>query len=699
MKKLLLIVLSVIQISSLFAQLSDEAFDAILKNEDIVILNENMKVSFVGEKAFYINIVVEKEIEYQILTDAGNDYLNPYLLPQAFDEIYKPHSSAIRNELRLFDEIKISDFDVEVILPDGNKEPIDVNRKVNKHRIVTELDRFGDLNSYSYAFRKFVAGEIVKINYKYSFRFEQNWERLLSTRVFQITKIPRKKFDLCWSYNYYLEVDTSFMNGATPQMDTVDNIVNIRWHFENQPGSLDETGSKPYNDLPWFTFTPKPFEFLVGDYNSFKEEFIPFWYFLSYNREDKLRAAIVDFQVGAKDKDNLMFDKIVKKYTNLAPDDSIGITRLRYVQRYIVDSTQYDNDYKLFNREEEYKRDHPGGELLGGIIKEHNKEFVYASLIPKLGNMFFTAYPTDSRTGTISKDYFTPMLDNEFMFATILNNNTLAYIMPKSDKRNLYCEELPFYYENAAVMLLYTYDYAGYKRNFADVLRCVDTPGSSVKDNYRKTSSLVKVNTETGNISFNSKISLSGQYSTLTRSIYNGGHVDSTINPIYLKKVWGFGDTQTITKANVEKTDFYFPFKTSINADYTISGIIEKNEGEIELDLTGWIRHVIYKDFNSGDRFTDFYSDFVGTDTYNYMLEFDKAVLITEIPESIAIDNDFGIYKFDVKQMGETKLLISSYFLVKSHLVSKENIADVVLIFNAIEENNKAVIKLSIQGN
>ncbi|MCD4664410.1 MAG: hypothetical protein K8R68_04000 [Bacteroidales bacterium] len=198
MKKIPLIFLIVFLTNSLCAQLTNEEFKVILKSEDIVILNEDMKVSFIGQKAFYINIIIEKEIEYQILTNAGNDYLNPFILPQPFDEVYKPHASTIRNELRLYDEINISEFDVHIIHPDGKIEDMALIKDSRKHKIVTENDRFGHLYSYNYSFRKLEPGEIIKIKYKYSIPFRHNWKQILSTRLFLETKIPRKKFNLNW---------------------------------------------------------------------------------------------------------------------------------------------------------------------------------------------------------------------------------------------------------------------------------------------------------------------------------------------------------------------------------------------------------------------------------------------------------------------------------------------------------------------
>lgn len=122
---------------------------------------------------------------------------------------------------------------------------------------------------------------------------------------------------------------------------------------------------------------------------------------------------------------------------------------------------------------------------------------------------------------------------------------------------------------------------------------------------------------------------------------------------------------------------------------------ILKNKDTIEVDLSGWMKHVICNNFSIENRFTDYYPDFLGTDTYAFMLEFDQSVSIAKSPENIDINNDFGNFNFTVKQMGENKILINSYFLIKSLFVRKENIEHVALIYNAIENNNTTNFKVN----
>jgi len=624
----------------LVAQLSDVEFDKVCENEDLIILNEVMHISFVGEKVHLLRVRIEKEIEYMIVNNWGIKEINPFVLPEPLDEIYKPHNSRIRNANQLFDELNINEFSTSISGSNGETIELSPEFDILEKKVVTDKDVFGYMNKYSYSFTDLKKDDILKIRYDIDFPFRKNWYHLFSQRIFFHGRYPKKNFDLTLSHHQKLNFDTNFINHAQPEIKIKENKVSYHWQLQNLSGCLDETEAHPYKELPWFTFSAKPHELIYEEFNSFKQDFIPLWYFLAMYREGRLFSAVTDNEIGAKDKDNLLLEKIANKYIQMAPDDSIGIERLRYFQRWICDSTRYDNAYRYFNSDESYMHEHPGRELYGGAIREHNKEFIYASILPKLGNNYFTAYITDKRTGEISEKYFAPMYNNDFIFAGILNNNSFAYIIPKSDRNNYYCEELPFYYENVPVFLMHTYDYAGYKRNFNETVRTSITPGSGVKENYRKTNSLVKVNLNNNLLTFSTKVKLSGQFSTLTRFVYNDNPVDSTINPAYLSKVWEIGNLKSEAYYEIESSHFYFPFETVITAAHSNNEILQKtDENEIMINLNGWIKHIISKDIIIESRHTNFHPDFVGYDSYAYMLDFGQPVTIQTKPKEYNIDN------------------------------------------------------------
>jgi hypothetical protein len=484
------------------------------------------------------------------------------------------------------------------------------------------------------------------------------------------------------------------MNNARPVKEIVENKIIYRWKLTNQPGCLDEPGSRPYIDLPWFTITVKPYELLYQDFNSFRETFVPMWYYLSARREGQLRKAVDDAYIGAKDRDNLAFNKLAQRYISMAPDDSSGIERLRLFQRFMVDSVTYDNDINYYKGDEGYLKDHPGIQLSGMRVKDHLKDYVYASMLSKLGLQYFTAYVADSRSGAMSVEYYAPVYDNELLFAPILKNNTLAYLLPKSDCRNLYCEELPFYYENAPVLLIYTYDFAGYKRNFNELVRIVNTPGSAHTDNFRKINSMANINLDANTIAYETKISLSGQYSTLTRANYTKDGTDSTINKRYHKKVWEIEGEAAISEVLPGPADLYFPYHTSIEATYKVMDAIKMEDDHYALDVGKWTGHIIYENFISASRQTDFYPDFLGSDLFAYMLVFDREVSLESEQKNISIDNEFGIFNYNIRQVSPTRILLNSYFLTKQPQIKASRTAMVEEIYKSIEASENTILEI-----
>jgi hypothetical protein len=699
MKKTSLIVILILLTGVMHGQLSDDEFEKLLEIKDVVILNENTKISLVAKKALYIEVIVDKEIEYQILESTGNEKINPLILPERFDEVYRPHNSEIRDASRIFDDVRIHLIKAELVKPEGDTVEVEYTSTTREHLSINNEDRFGSVFTYIYSFPDFEPGEILRLRYTYSFPFKYNWGIVFSSRIFHDTNIPRKQYEFALIHDAKLEIDTFFANGAIPEQLHENNSVIYKWEYKNQPGCIDEPGSRPHVNVPWFTFTPKPYEFIYQHFNSFIEEFVPFWYFLSYEREAKIRKAFVDSHLGVKSRDNLFFERSARRFTSMAPNDTTGRTKLRYFQRYVVDSVRYDDAFALYKRLEGNRKLSPGGDLYSGLIKEPNKESIYAGMLPRLGCQFFTAYIDDIRSGYIFEDYYAPIYDNELLFAAVTEDDNIMFILPKSDERNLYCEELPFYYENAPVFLIFTYDFAGYKRNFNDVFRSIVTPGSETKDNYRKVNSMVNVNLNDDKILFNTRISLSGQYSTLTYPVYNDCPVDKTINPKYVRKIWEIAGDSQVELVQPNGKQIVFPYNSSVNARYSISGIDRQNDSIVALDLNRWIKHIYYPDLNATHRYTDFFADFSGSDTFAYMLEFDSPVSLIGKPETIHIENDFGLYKFNIEQTGERNILVSSFFLNKQTMVSKNEIFKVAELYSAIEEANQTHLLINIHDH
>lgn len=715
MKAVLLVFLYIFFCLTGFSQsvnLGDSTFRTLTQNADVIIENEEYCVSFGGKKFGYINVHISKKITFKILNDKGLKQLSNFSLPEPFDHTYIPHAPTIRNPEFLFNEVKITNFDVVKIKPDGSNEPVNYTSTIAQKQIINPNDpwlfsmqyltinkdnqvRFVDIPVWEYQLHNLQVGDQVTIEYALYFPFFVNWNRLLNARLFFHSDIPKKEFTFKFSHSSLLEFDINYYL-VSPKIDSTGNIINYVFKFTNMPGCLLEPGGRPYKDLPWFSFSPKPYEMLYMHYNSFEEEFVPFWYILATEREVKIKKARHDNKIGLRNKDHYGFAKLAKKFQSYAPDDTTGLNWLRYFQAWMADTVKYKCDSIYYKDMENYKLDHPGIELSAGLLKDHNIESTYANMIFHMGLDLFTVYPVDKRFGEMSPTYFLTVHDNDFLYSAILNDSSNVFIYPKSDISNYYCNELPFYFENVPSAVIHTYDYAGYRRNYDNNMYITRTPVSSARDNVRKIYSIVNVNTSNHSLSFETRVNLSGQFSTLTRNVYTNKNCDSTINPIYLDKIYNIADNVKIIKINAGKPKIYFPYSTTVNLSYETNDLITENDqGQFTVSINYWFKHPYNKNLNPHFRFTDYYPDFLFSDTFVYMLKFDQPIKMTTNVNDISINNMFAFYSFSIKQTSPEQYMITSYLLIKSPKVCKTNIMEVAEIFDAIENVNR--LKISFQ--
>jgi len=654
---------------------------------DVVILEERTNLVVSGQKSYLMDFTVEKDITYQINTEKGILFLDTILVPEPLDETYILHSPEIRKNVSSVSGLRVNRFTAETEKPDGSVKKLEPEIQIISQRIIKTS--IGEANHYYYALNGLEKGDILKISYAYSFLFKENWYKLFSTRIFFHSRYPKKSFDLTLSHPAGLKIDTFLVNLEPPVFIDENDRKSYSWHRDNLAGCTHEPWSRPYKDLPNFTFSLKPYELLYEEFNSFRQEFIPLWLMLCYYRETDISVATIDNSIGAKDKDNLAYEKIAAKYKTLGGNDPSGLTALQYLQRWMVDSVKYLNSYDYYDNQENYKVHRPAVELQGGSLQDHAMEQVYANLILKLGLNFFTAYPVDKRCGEISIRFFSPMYDNDVLFAAVLKNNIISYVVPVSEKNHYYVEELPFYYEDIPVMLINSFDFGGYKVNILDSARIVKTPESLLADNTRKTISAVTVNLDSGIVAFKSALTLKGQYSTLCRPSYTGQPRDPTIDPLYHRRICDISDNVILKRNEVSATQLLFPFTTKINCEYECSDIIERTDSGYVLHINNWINHVIPGGFNAESRYTDFYPDFIGADNFTYELTFDQNIRISGANINIQQNRDFGSYSYSIIQADPNKLLLVSTLSIKHPVIGKERNSEVMEMVMAVNQRRK----------
>ncbi len=669
-------------------------FESFTTNEDIAILNEHIRYTFIGVKAHFLKLVIDRDVEFKILNEKGAKVLKQFTLPEPVDETYFVHAPDIRSISPLLDYSTVLSFEGEIVRSDKSTTAITNNPKIITAKTLSDKGFFGIISTYSFDIPNLQVGDIVKIRYKVSAPFENNIYALLISRFFFHRKYPVKSLDFSFSYDKALQADVIFNNNCAVSAIVNGGNRDYTWHFDNLPGCLDEEGSRPYVDLPWFSFHPKLNETLEYNFDSFEENYVKPWYLMTGDKEGKFEYYYKEYEQGINNQDNSGFNKVAKKF-NDRRNDSLNNLRLWDFQKWMSDSTDYDPDTIYYQREESQLISKPGVDLYNGVVRDHSINNVYAAMIPRLGYSFLNAYIIDKRVGALSSKYFASLHENDLLFAVPINEN-VSYVLPASERNHYYFEELPFYYEDSPVILIHYSDFKGYKRNYYDSLRVVNTPGSMFSENLRNVSSMVDINTATMSMSFSTRLILSGQYSTLTRNLYLGNLSDNTINPLYHRKIWEIGGIDKPGSYSIVGNEYVFPYKTTVKANYTSKAIKKEEDNTFEIDVADWFLHAIYPEFTSANRTTAFYPDFMGSDKYFYLLTFDKDIEITDAPVKINLENSMGTYTFNLVQNDKNKILITSYFVTKSNKVPVTDIAEVEQMYNAVKSRKEFKIKFKI---
>ncbi|MCD4747153.1 MAG: hypothetical protein K8R58_12725 [Bacteroidales bacterium] len=656
-------------------------------NNDVKIINENNTIEITGRKASFIKFSITKKIKFKVLTLAGVERFSKFTLPETFDPTYISHFPKDRNYTNVYTYLECNYFKGTITTKNGERKDAEIKQTIDHVKMVmVENNIYGNFEKYIYQIENLNIGDEVIVEYNYDIKYFDNFAKLSSFRIYFNNDIFKENYQLTITHNSELNINIDFKNNATPDsIIDMDNKKVYYWNKSNLYGCINEEGCRPYLSMPHLIFSIKPYELLYTLPYSFEEKYIPFYSLFSYQREkNHLGIARSIFQ-GVNTKQFIQIEKFVKTETQDITNDSLGYFKLMKINNTIVDEFKFENDINYFKRID--TRDPRIGDYVSKkTVRDISRYDLYVALILKLDLNYFTAYLCDNRTGEISNEYFAPMYDSDYLFAVLLKNNSIQYLYPKKSRFGYYLNEIPFYFENAKARLVHLNDYLNYKNPIDENLRQIILPYRT--ENTRRNNIMVKINLDTLSAIFNARINLSGQYSTLTRGLYQYNHKDETINKLYNKKIWELNDQVQVISQETKVNSKEFPFPTVVNTQYQFNNLLETNNDTISLNLKNWFNHIIYNDFDTTYRQLDFYPDFCGIDSYVYYIQFDKNIKLISSFDSTKINNEFGELIISVEQIKPNALKITSYFVITNNKVTVDKIRTVKEIYDKIQEMN-----------
>lgn len=667
--------------------------------EDVVIISEENSIEITGEKSDFILFSITKKIQFGVQDETGIKRISKFILPETFDPSYIAHFPKDRNYQNVYSNLKCNYFRGEIADKNGKVRKATFDKSVDELRMVmVENNLYGNFEKSIYEVRDLAVGDVATLEYNYEIRYSENLNQLASTRIFFNSEIRKENYSLRLSLPSGLNLDIVYNNDASPDsIGDFEGTKSYYWNRSNLAGCIKEAGSRPYLSLSHVIFSIKPYDLLYTLPNSFEEKFIPFYSIYSYQREKEHLNIAKSVYQGVKTTSFIYIDKFVNSETQDIENDSLGYLSLLKIQNTIADEFTFENDIGYFKKIDT-RMPRMGEFLARKAIRDICRYDIYVALILKLDLNYFTAYLCDNRMGEISNDYFAPMYDSDYLFAVLLKNNVPQYIYPKRSDFGYYLNEVPFYFENTRARLVHLNDYNNIKEPINEELRQIQLPPSKITDNIRKSNVLVNINLETSMATFEARVDLSGQYSTMTRGLYQFGYKNETVNELYNQKISDLNKEVRVISEETNVINKEFPFSTKVKTRYEANNLITKNGDTYSLDLKNWFNHIIYNDFETENRQQDFYTDFHGRDTYVYFLQFNKNIKLTGTPEEIKTNNEFGELILKVEQIKPDAVKISSYFASVSDKVSVDKIGDVKLLFDKIQAFNNSSLKFILEN-
>ncbi|MCK4663704.1 MAG: hypothetical protein KAT68_12610 [Bacteroidales bacterium] len=664
---------------------------------ETIILNEHNEITITGKKADYIYFNVYKKLNIKILSLNEVKKYSKFVLPETFDPTYFTHSPKDRNYENVYSHIKISFFTGKIINKNGEIRDAEIKKSIDEISMVMENNRYGTYKKYIYKINNLSIDDELIIEYKYNVKYIENTYLLSSFRIFFHNDLFKQNYSLTLNHSPKLNINIKYYNNAAP-----DSIINTKekksyyWQLKNIYGCINEDGARPYMSLPYLVFSIKPYELLYTIPYTFEERFIPFYSLFAYQRERKQLSILTSVYQGVKTKQYLQINKFIENETRNIENDSTGYLKLKKLHNTIVDEFQFVSDIDYF-KEYDTRDERIGNFVSKKTIRDISRYNLYAALISKINLDFYTTYLIDKRIGQISDDYFAPMYDSDYLLSVILKNGHLQYLYPKKSQYGYYLNEIPFYFENATTRLVCLNDYLNRKKPINECFRTTTTPRGSIKENIRINNILVDINLDDLSLNFNSKTTLSGQYSTLIRGLYQHEHKDLTINELYNKKIWEINNNVELISNENKILNKEYPFQASIKAQYKCNDLLKIYGDTITLNLKNWFNFIIYNDFDINNRQLDFYPDFFGQDTYTYFLQFNKNIKLLNTFENVEIENDFGKLTITIEQIKTNSVKISGFFAITHNVVPVNKIVAVKNIYDKIQELNSSFLKFELE--
>ena len=682
-----------------YKELSNDEFDKYIKHFSAYIIDEKTQIEILDQKpAFMVynyiqkrTIVINSDLDFEKYTNIS--------LPLDFDPSYKPIGSIDQNLTNMLSGIRKPEFSAKRLNKKDTSKVIitEQPQNIKSASYIMEVSQnypfYGNYKKINYKLNNVKKNDTIQVILRYEIPYNENNYKYIFYRIYFHRDYPVKNSELELSLS--TKLDRKLICNNFKKYDTLitnQNIDIYKFSFKNLSAAMIEENNHPYTELPYVTLIPKPQAYYYQVPKSLEQRFTPYYVQLCSSRDRSGFTIRLNVKQGVNTSQTIKLNNYYETITSETKKDSSKYLSLEKIHNDIVDNFSFLSDTAFYNNhtsEDEKLGDH----VSGNVLRDISRFNIYKYFLSKLNVTYYMGFVADKRFGKISEDFLTPMANEDFMFAIPFSTQKYTFIYPKLNRFGYYIDEYPFYFENtnlcAVSYLDYYYDHKNYSP-FPEKLWISTTPKLSITDNARKFNTQVSISTSKKEVTFNCRGSLSGQFSTLGRGSYLYSFCHPFVDSLYSHKIWNISKKTLLTNKPEYEINKTAPFRFSIKCNYKSSDIISISKDTFCLNVSNWFPYVLKLPADTF-RTTNYYTDFLCSDQFAYMISADTNVKFIKLPEEINIINKLGSLSVKFSDNAGT-LVIFALLTINYEVVLSENYKDVLAISNEIKKLNNLKI-------
>ncbi|GEM_PF-6988240 len=656
------------------------------------IKSENVNIQVRGIKPEFITFTWEVEVVYEILDPENLDLLKQYRVPQTIDPTFQPMAPEHWTFDFFIDDVKIENFLAERSSDGRSWSKLKSKAKLERGTVFNPLERtFVDpfITTYSLVTAGLKKGDLVRITYAWEAPMIRNPFELWSIRLFHHSFLDKESYDLTISYPKELQWRIDYMNGDLPDRvrEAEHKRVEEQWHRENLPGCLHEIQSRPYTELPYVQLSFNRMDM----YASFRslgsgQAELPTLFALSSERTKGFWEDVSAMKNGIFSKNAREFRMLEAQ---VCDSSDSPIQRMVKMHHHMVKDFGYDPSIKV------YKRNGAHNQVISKALDEQVlsdaiRHRLYVAMFYHTNSGGALAYAMDKRSGVLSNYYFKGAALNDFFFAA-MDPNGIRLFLPKTNRTGFFSDELPFYLQGTEITLLGNVhpDRLTIQDGKVTIGQTIPVtiPANTLAENTRQLNARITVAENASEALVQGRLNLSGQYSTLTRSLYLHNEQVHRVPDFYYTPIWqGVNDSASI-QMQVLSSSETSPFLTSFKCTYKLPAS-DPNRYQIG----AWLNHLIPSEPGDSERTLAYYPDFQGSDVVSFQLDLQGFDGTLTLPENVLIENEYGSYQLEVSTGDNNLINVYSKFVIKSNQIPADGIDQVSVILKAARAAREASI-------